>query len=564
MLVSCLVQCTIAQSTNPNDLTENRNLLFTQILLNTNQLNCKFSPENRDAVKTLSEITVECISVLRLLETEELTRLKEKFNLNIESSSKIKLVPILPIQNSNIDINFSFLSDTNGRKLANPIYQITVDSESPSVVSEFGTKLVGVDDFRKGFIELEFSEPMIGQTEVGNYSISGDGGSDLVISDVSTLDGNKIRMFLLGSVNRNGGEILININRVTDRAGNGLLSSSLKINLIGAKIVSNLVQGRRNHTSIFYNGKIYTFGGRSTNSAATALNTLEIFNVNTYQIEKTLTWSVGVAPALFLHRAILLSNNNILIVGGVNSSNTSLSTSFTFDPETEVFAVGPNLTGTRRDFLVFSNGTDHYLIGGAGTVSDRIERYSEVSNTFTSVFTMARSRTVNASICSFDGTTFSVFGGVTGLGSTDVIETFNINTSATTASSSIDFIGNLVCKLKTNEFRFAGQSNTAQIWNPSLTIKTSEFTMEQPSRSGFSSYSYNDDQDILFGGLIGSNVSDNIELIDWEKKVSRQIAKLNYPKSSGTLVKIPNQNRVFYIGGQYSNASYNTIEEIKW
>lgn len=534
---------------------------LTQLLLNPRNLNCKFSPESGAVVQSLTSLEIECQTILKLVDTESLIKLKEKFSVNRKDNFKLELIPLEIVAEGKVQIQFDFLFDTNGRALAEPIYEILVDKTSPTVKTEFGTSLVGTSDFDKGFIELEFSEPMKNHLLVGNYSFGGIGGSDLIISEVAKLDGNKIRIFILGSVDRNGGEVTITLRNITDMSGNALSSSLVTINIIGARIVTNLLQGRRSHASVYFNGRIYVFGGRVTNSASTALNSLEIFNTDTLQIEKSVSWSAGIAPALSLHRAVLLSNQKILIVGGVNASNVNVATSFLFDPTSETFLVGPNLTAQRRDFLTHTMGSVHYIIGGTGTGSNSIEKYSESTNAFSAAFSMQKSRTSKGSICSSSDSTFSVFGGATG---TDAIETFNVFSSGTTVSNSIDAIGNVVCKLGSEDFRFAGQSDSAQKWNRNLSSKTSEFVMEQAGRSGFSNLEYAETQDIIIGGLIGANVTDSIELIDWDKNKSRQIGKLNYPKSSGTLTKIPNENRAYYMGGQYSNASYNTIEEIRW
>ena len=521
-------------------------------------------PASESYVQYFSSLELECSSALILRDSESYRKTLESFRISQTSPQRLTLVPNTPFSEGRVNIDFSFLTDSSGRVLNNATYTLTVDRSKPTVVSEFGSKLVGTNDFSKGTIELTFSEDMVGIGEPGNYSFGGIGGNDLVVSDVTKLGENKVRIFTLGDVNRFGGEILISIKNVFDLAGNELSANSVRINNIGTRIVSNLLQARRNHASVYHNGRIYIFGGRITNSATTALNTLEVFNVNTLELEKTLSWGAGIAPSISLLKAYLLTDNRIMMVGGVNASSVNLFTSFFFDPVTENFTVGPNLAGSRRDFTTYSIGSEHYIIGGNGTGSTTIEKYSEFSNVFTTAFTMQMARTTVTSICSYENSTLSIFGGATGFGNFDAIETFNLSTNVTTVSSSIDAIGNLVCKLEPGRFRFAGQSNNAQFWNPSLDTKTSEFSMEQASRSGFASFAFSDTQDIIIGGLIGANVTDSIELIDWETSRSRQIAKLNYPKSSGTFTKIPNENRAFYIGGQYGNASYNTIEEIRW
>ncbi|TGL61201.1 hypothetical protein EHQ58_05315 [Leptospira ognonensis] len=556
-----MYHCKINPSVSPNDMEANNVSLMTQLLLNPRNLNCKFSPENGAIVQTVSSIVIECQTILQPINTDSHAELEKNFSLIRKDNFKLELLPLETVTEGKIQINFDFLLDTNGRTLSEPNYEITVDKTNPTVKTEFGTSLVGLSDFDKGFIELEYSEPMKNHLAVGNYSFGGIGGGDLIISEIAKLDGNKIRIFILGNVNRNGGEVTLTLRNITDMSGNTLSDSLVKINMIGARIVANLSQGRRNHASVYFNGKIYVFGGRVTNSATTALNTLEIFNPETLQIENLISWSAGIAPALSLHRAVLLSNQKILIVGGVNASSVNVATSFLFDPISETFSSGPNLTAQRRDFLTHTIGSIHYIIGGTGTGSNSIEKYSESSNAFSASFNMQKSRTAKASICSSNDSTFSVFGGATG---TDAIETFNVSSGIATVSSSVDAIGNVVCKIGSEDFRFAGQSDSAQKWNLALNTKTSEFVMEQAGRSGFSNLEYGETQDIIIGGLIGANVTDSIELIDWEKNKSRQIGKLNYPKSSGTLTKIPNENRAYYIGGQYSNASYNIIEEIRW
>ncbi len=556
--------CSITESQNKMDSINNESNLLTQILLFQPNLNCNYSPENQSVVSSVSYLSLTCDA--NLDQNTVIPKIvSDSYDLSYPVPNRLILLPKNPIGEGEFTFLFDFLKDSNGRNLLNANYSFRIDRTPPTASTEFDGKLIGTSDLAKGFIEINFSEKMLGSGKISNYQFEGEASQNLVISDIRETSNNQVRLFFLGEPIRTGGELILKISSLTDLGGNPLTQNRITLNLIGVKIVATLAKARRQLSSVLVNDRIYIIGGRAAASSATAFATLEVFNTKTLQIEKEITWGVGIAPALSEHKATALTDGRILIAGGRNTSGTGLATSFFFNPTTESFSVGPNLTGARRDFTLHSIGNRHYLIGGTGAVSNTIEVFSETTSTFQNAFTMQRSRatsgTGSGSICSSSESSFSVFGASSI--STDVLETFNISNSTATASTgSVSTESNVVCRLGGSQLRYVGSGSFARIWNEALTAEASQFRVD--ARTAYSHFPFSSTQDILLGGSVGANAIDSILLNDWQLGLSKEIGKLNYLRSAANFIKMPGENRGFLIGGQYGGASYNIIEEVKW
>jgi hypothetical protein len=556
--------CSITEAENKIDSINNESNLLTQILLFQPNLNCNYSPENLSVVNSVSSVSLTCDA--NLDQNTVIPKIvSDSYDLSYPVPNRLILQPKNSMGEGEFTFLFDFLKDSNGRNLLNANYSFRIDRTPPTASTEFDGKLIGTSDLAKGFIEINFSEKMLGSGRISNYQFEGEASQNLVISDIRETSNNQVRLFFLGEPIRTGGELILKISSLTDLGGNSLAQNRITLNLIGVKIVATLAKARRQLSSVLVNDRIYIIGGRAAASSATAFATLEVFNTKTLQIEKEITWGVGIAPALSEHKATALTDGRILIAGGRNTSGTSLNTSFFFNTETESFSVGPSLTGARRDFTLHSIGNRHYLIGGTGAVSNTIEVFSETTSTFQNAFTMQRSRatsgTGSGSICSSSESSFSVFGASSI--STDVLETFNISNSTATASTgSVSTESNVVCRLGGSQLRYVGSGSFARIWNEALTVEASQFRVD--ARTAYSHFPFSSTQDILLGGSVGANAIDSILLNDWQLGLSKEIGKLNYLRSAANFIKMPGENRGFLIGGQYGGASYNIIEEVKW
>lgn len=75
-------------------------------------------------------------------------------------------------------------------------------------------------------IQLQFSEPVEGATEIKNYELAGDSTETLRISDVKSDGNNSYVLHLAGEAQ--GGKVQLKIQNITDRAGNRLRSNHVE------------------------------------------------------------------------------------------------------------------------------------------------------------------------------------------------------------------------------------------------------------------------------------------------------------------------------------------------
>ncbi len=134
------------------------------------------------------------------------------------------------------------------------------------------------------------------------------------------------------------------------------------------------------HTAtILPNGLVLVTGGINNTGI---LQTTEIYNPTTN------TWAAGpnLSTPRFGHTATLLNNGNVLICGGYpNTSGTAVNSCDLYNPGTNQITAGP-ITGTARAFhsaTLLPSG-DVFMAGGVsgGSYIDTTETYSAQSNSF--------------------------------------------------------------------------------------------------------------------------------------------------------------------------------------
>ncbi|MEP7103702.1 MAG: kelch repeat-containing protein [Candidatus Dojkabacteria bacterium] len=134
---------------------------------------------------------------------------------------------------------------------------------------------------------------------------------------------------------------------------------------------------RSRHTSILYNGKIYSWGG----TTGSVINTLDIYDIATN------TWSTGTAggTARQQHTSVVY-NGKIYSWGGLNSGGTALNTVDIYDIATDAWTTG-TAGGTARSqhsAIVYSGKM--YSWGGlnsGGTAINTLDIYDFVANSWT-------------------------------------------------------------------------------------------------------------------------------------------------------------------------------------
>jgi hypothetical protein len=107
---------------------------------------------------------------------------------------------------------------------------------------------------------------------------------------------------------------------------------------------------RYRHTSVLYKGKIYSWGG---NNGSGNLNTIDIYDIASN------TWSVGIAGGTPRQQhASILYNNKIYSWGGLNNSFSLLNT-------VDIYYIG----GQQPIFSMYENGAKMISFGANATIN---------------------------------------------------------------------------------------------------------------------------------------------------------------------------------------------------
>ncbi len=211
------------------------------------------------------------------------------------------------------------------------------------------------------------------------------------------------------------GNVLIaggcNINtNISSNVCNLYLSSTNSITT-----TSNLTTNRKNHTAtLLSNGNVLVTGGIDQSISTTQLlNSCEIYNKNTN------TWSTvsSMNFTRFDHKAILLPNNKVLVVGGFDG-NTYTNTTEIYDPISNTWSFGPSFgipqDGRINHTLTLLNTGKILLAGGQnydeGITFSNCFLYDYISNTFSQTTNMNLPRAGQSAIKLLNGQTVMIAG----------------------------------------------------------------------------------------------------------------------------------------------------------
>jgi hypothetical protein len=193
----------------------------------------------------------------------------------------------------------------------------------------------------------------------------------------------------------------------------------------------NMNQGRGRHTmTLLPNGKVLVTGGRDAAVNFFGLASAEIFDPSANQGAGAFTLIGNMNSVRFVHTATLLSNGTVLIAGGFNAGNESLSVASAeiFDPSTNTFTLTGSMNITRARFTatLLPDGTV-LMAGGINSVTGVTapapsEIYSPATGAFTLTGAMITGRELPRATELFNGNVLVTGGddGVNILASTEL------------------------------------------------------------------------------------------------------------------------------------------------
>lgn len=193
----------------------------------------------------------------------------------------------------------------------------------------------------------------------------------------------------------------------------------------------NMNQGRGRHTmTLLPNGKVLVTGGRDAAVNFFGLASAEIFDPSANQGAGAFTLIGNMNSVRFVHTATLLSNGTVLIAGGFNAGNESLSVASAeiFDPSTNTFTLTGSMNIARARFTatLLPDGTV-LMAGGINSVTGVTapapsEIYSPATGAFTLTGAMITGRELLRATGLFNGNVLVTGGddGVNVLASTEL------------------------------------------------------------------------------------------------------------------------------------------------
>jgi len=156
-------------------------------------------------------------------------------------------------------------------------------------------------------------------------------------------------------------------------------------------VTDSLGEARGAHTATLVGGQVLIAGGRLTRASVTAIASTEVHTVAGGSFADGPAMSVG----RFGHTSTLLTNGNVLIVGG--EDGVSPSTAQVWNPTTGFTAAVPIAGGHRRGHMAeILNGGRVLIAGGVGGINNAAVSTAELSDatgvTFTATDNMTSTR----------------------------------------------------------------------------------------------------------------------------------------------------------------------------
>lgn len=280
---------------------------------------------------------------------------------------EVRMKPSVTAGKFSINLKDYYLNES---LLVNPEnFEFEIDSQPPILELRTGNG-IDISELQSGFLDIVSNEDIVWDGNLSQVSLSGTAKNSLVVSDV-IVSARNIRLLFAGDPNANGGLLTISIQGIHDKASNSEGTVMVPINVFAFKSGPNLNVARRSCVGVeLDDGRRLVLGGRAKKDVLIngngTLSHAEFYNSATKQFFP--------ASDMVYRRqefdVVKLNDGRLFVSGGFggkvgNPSNGSLTSTEVYDPTTNIWVEGPNLSTPRQlhKMTVLPNG-DVLVVGG--------------------------------------------------------------------------------------------------------------------------------------------------------------------------------------------------------
>ncbi|MDO5397947.1 MAG: kelch repeat-containing protein [bacterium] len=302
------------------------------------------------AVPVFAENSTEAIIPVKEISAEEIVETEEPLiELPEESSNELSVKPMLEPE------------ETQAAQTAEPMVENTIapsDTENENIVEADVTENGEAEETPEDVGEYKYGAIYEGTS---NYSTAD-------INDIETAVGIDVAEYVSDE------ELMIQPQELTDNIG-------------GWETYSSMSEGKSYMASAVAGNKIYTFGGKKSDSVIT---TTEVFD--TGSTEGTWTRKTAMPEGRYKHTA-LYNNGNIFICGGYNAKGEAVSEIAVYNVENDTWADNGIITpNNKTNYASGMYNGELYIFGGKenGVLSKNSYKYNFTTNTWTQVMSVPR------------------------------------------------------------------------------------------------------------------------------------------------------------------------------
>ncbi|MBM9590745.1 kelch-like protein [Leptospira sp. 201903075] len=280
---------------------------------------------------------------------------------------EVRMKPSITNGKFSINLKDYYLNES---LLVNPEnFEFEIDSQPPGLELRTGNG-IDISELQSGFLDIVSNEDIVWDGNLSQVTLTGTAKNSLVVSDVIVSSRN-IRLLFAGNPNSNGGILTISLLNVKDKASNSHGTMMVPVNVFAFKSGPNLHVARRSCVGIELNdGRRIVLGGRAKKDVLIngngTLSHAEFYDSVSKQFVS--------APEMIYRRqefdVVKLADGRLFVSGGFGGkvgdpSNGSLTSTEVYDPVTNTWTEGPQLTTPRQlhKMTVLPNG-DVLVVGG--------------------------------------------------------------------------------------------------------------------------------------------------------------------------------------------------------